>query len=98
LEPPKKPVIFLKPRTAITGLFDGVVYPKIVNELNHDGELAVVIGDRMKKVESRKVMEYVFGFMIFNDVSARDIQFRDKQWTRGKSFNTRGSPKTLGQP
>ncbi len=88
LQPPQEPVIFLKPRTAISGPYDDIVYPSIVKELDYEGELAVVIGTKAKRVEPDKVMEHVFGFTVFNDVSARDIQFRDRQWTRGKSFDT----------
>ncbi len=88
LRPPTEPVIFLKPRTAIIGPYDDIVYPSIVTKLDYEGELAVVIGEKAKKVQSSRAMEHVFGFMVFNDVSARDIQFRDKQWTRGKSFDT----------
>ena len=88
LQPPQEPVIFLKPRTAISGPYDDIVYPSIVKELDYEGELAVVIGTRAKRVEPGKVIEHVFGFTVFNDVSARDIQFRDRQWTRGKSFDT----------
>ena len=88
LEPPKEPVIFLKPRTALSGPFEDVVYPSIVKELDYEGELAVVMGGKAKKVTPTESMKYIFGFMVFNDVSARDIQFRDRQWTRGKSFDT----------
>ncbi len=87
-ELPEDLVIFLKPPTALTGPFDPIVKPKTVKQLDYEGELAVVIAARCKNIEPSEALGYVFGYMVFNDVSARDIQFKYGQWTMGKSFDT----------
>jgi len=86
--PPEEPVIFMKPRTTLIGAYDTIVCPKFVTKLDYEGELAFVINEDCKNVKQEDAMNYVLGYMVFNDVSARDIQFGDKQWTRGKSFDT----------
>lgn len=83
-----EPVIFMKPRTAIIGPDDSIVKPTFVNELDYEAELAVIIGKRGKNITVEGAKEHIFGYTCFNDVSARDIQFKDKQYTRGKSFDT----------
>ena len=85
---PEEPVIFMKPYTAITGPEHPIVYPEITSQLDYEAELAVVMGRKCKKVRKEEALEYVLGYTCFNDVSARDIQFKDKQWVRGKSFDT----------
>jgi len=85
---PKEPIIFIKPRTAIIGPNENIIKPRFVKQLDYEGELAVVIGKKAKNVSAAKVKDYIFGYTVFNDVSAREIQFGDKQWTRGKSFDT----------
>jgi len=86
--PPQEPVIFIKPRTTLVGAHDAIICPKFVTKLDYEGELAFVIKNNCKNVKQEEAMNYVLGYMVFNDVSARDIQFGDKQWTRGKSFDT----------
>jgi 2-keto-4-pentenoate hydratase/2-oxohepta-3-ene-1,7-dioic acid hydratase in catechol pathway len=86
--PPQEPVIFMKPHTAITGPNDAIVKRPFVTELDYEGELAIVIGKAAKDVPESEALNYVFGYTILNDVSARDFQFKDKQWTRGKGFDT----------
>jgi 2-keto-4-pentenoate hydratase/2-oxohepta-3-ene-1,7-dioic acid hydratase in catechol pathway len=86
--PPDEPVIFMKPHTTIIGPNEKIVKPKFVRELDYEGELAVVIGRRAKNISVTEAQEVIFGYTVFNDVSARDIQFKDVQWTRGKSFDT----------
>ncbi|MEM2856957.1 MAG: fumarylacetoacetate hydrolase family protein [Candidatus Nitrosocaldaceae archaeon] len=88
IKPPDEPVIFMKPRTTLIGAFDDIIAPRLVKELDYEAEMAFVISKRCKNVNKREAMKYVLGYMVFNDVSARDIQFKDKQWTRGKSFDT----------
>ncbi len=88
LAPPEEPVIFMKPRTTLIGPYDTIVCPTFVTKLDYEGELAFVISKDCKNVKQEDAMNYVLGYMVFNDVSARDIQFDDKQWTRGKSFDT----------
>lgn len=85
---PKDLIIFMKPRTAIIGPNESIVYPSFVKKLDYEAELAVVIGWRGKNIPISDVEKHIFGYTVFNDVSARDIQFGDKQWTRGKSFDT----------
>jgi len=85
---PEDLIIFMKPRTAVIGPNESIIYPSIVKELDYEAELAVIVGQRGKNMPIAEVENYIFGYMAFNDVSARDIQFRDKQWTRGKSFDT----------
>jgi len=85
---PDEPIIFMKPRTAIIGPDQPIVRPKLVKQLDYEAELAVVIGEKGKNILVSEAKKYIFGYTAFNDVSARDIQFKDKQWTRGKSFDT----------
>jgi 2-keto-4-pentenoate hydratase/2-oxohepta-3-ene-1,7-dioic acid hydratase in catechol pathway len=85
---PQDIIIFMKPRTAIIGTNEPIVYPNFVKKLDYEAELAVIIGRRGKNIPISNVEKHIFGYTAFNDVSARDIQFSDKQWTRGKSFDT----------
>jgi len=85
---PSEPIIFMKPRTAVTGPNEPIVKPAFVKELDYEAELAIIIGKRGKDIAVEDAKEHIFGYTCFNDVSARDIQFKDKQWTRGKSFDT----------
>jgi len=88
-EPPaKEPIIFMKPHTTIIGPNEKIIKPTFVKELDYEGELAIIIGKKAKNVTITQAESCIFGYTIFNDVSARDIQFRDGQWTRGKSFDT----------
>ena len=86
--PPDEPIVFMKPRTTLIGTGDNIVCPKFVTQLDYEGELAFVIGNKCKNVKPEEAMKYVLGYMIFNDVSARDIQFKESQWTKSKSFDT----------
>ncbi|WP_415280665.1 fumarylacetoacetate hydrolase family protein [Candidatus Nitrososphaera sp. FF02] len=88
--PPKDPVIYMKPRTALAGPLDDITCPRSVTQLDYEGELAVVIGRQCSKVEEGTALDYVAGYFVINDVSARDIQFMDKQYTRAKGFDTFG--------
>jgi 2-keto-4-pentenoate hydratase/2-oxohepta-3-ene-1,7-dioic acid hydratase in catechol pathway len=88
LTPSEEPVIFLKPRTALNSPHGDVISPSYVKRLDYEAEIAVIIGSRVKKITEEDSLNAVFGYMIFHDVSARDIQFRDKQFTRGKSIDT----------
>ena len=89
-KPPSEPVIYLKPRTSLTGPFENIICPKFVKQLDYEGELAFVIGKRCKNVAQEDALSYVAGYFIMNDVSARDIQFVDKQYSRAKGFDTFG--------
>ena len=85
---PDEPIIFMKPRTAIVGPEESVVRPSFVTELDYEVELAIIIGRKGKNIPVSDAKDYIFGYTVFNDISARDIQFKDGQWTRGKSFDT----------
>jgi 2-keto-4-pentenoate hydratase/2-oxohepta-3-ene-1,7-dioic acid hydratase in catechol pathway len=88
LTPSDEPVIFMKPRTALNEPFRDVICPSFVTRLDYEAELAVVIGRETKKAPEDKALDSVFGYMILHDVSARDIQFKDRQFTRGKGIDT----------
>src|ERR687889_1336075 len=88
LTPSEEPVIFIKPRTALNSPHGTVISPSYVKRLDYEAEIAVVMGKKIKKMPEDESLDAVFGYMIFHDVSARDIQFRDKQFTRGKSIDT----------
>src|SRR5438132_5322951 len=85
---PERAIIFAKFPTAIIGPGDSIVLPRISEQVDYEAELAFVIGKRGKHVAESEAAEYGAGYMCLNDVSARDIQFGDKQWVRGKTFDT----------
>jgi 2-keto-4-pentenoate hydratase/2-oxohepta-3-ene-1,7-dioic acid hydratase in catechol pathway len=88
LTPSDEPVIFIKPRKALNHPFEDIVCPRFVQRHDYEAELAIIIGRNTKNIEPEKASESVFGYMILHDVSARDIQFKDKQFTRGKGIDT----------
>ena len=88
LMPSDEPVIFIKPRTALNSPYSDIICPTFVRRLDYEAEIAVVIGKKTKEVSEDEALDYVFGYMIMHDVSARDIQFKDKQFTRGKGMDT----------
>jgi 2-keto-4-pentenoate hydratase/2-oxohepta-3-ene-1,7-dioic acid hydratase in catechol pathway len=85
---PDEPVIFMKPHTTIIGPNEKIIKPSFVKKLDYEAELAIVIGRKAKNIPVSEAASCIFGYTILNDVSARDIQFKDKQWTRGKGFDT----------
>lgn len=88
-EPPKEPLIFLKPPSAIIALGEAIVCPAVSKRVDHEGELAVVIGKRCRRLKpGDNPLDYVFGYTCVNDVTARDLQKADVQFTRGKGFDT----------
>jgi 2-keto-4-pentenoate hydratase/2-oxohepta-3-ene-1,7-dioic acid hydratase in catechol pathway len=89
-KPPTEPVIYLKPRTSLIGPMDDILCPKFVKQLDYEGELALTIGRKCKNVSTTEASDYIAGYFVLNDVSARDIQFIDKQYTRAKGFDTFG--------
>lgn len=89
-ELPTEPIIFIKPITTIVADGDVVRMPGWAGRIDYEGELAVVIGKRCRKVAEQDALSYVAGYSCFNDVTARDIQRKDVQWTRAKSFDTFG--------
>ncbi|PWU79693.1 MAG: 2-keto-4-pentenoate hydratase [Candidatus Nitrosopolaris wilkensis] len=88
--PPKEPVIYMKPRTSLIGPVDDILCPKFVKQLDYEGELALVINKKCRNVAEKDALNFVAGYFILNDVSARDLQFTDKQYTRAKGFDTFG--------
>jgi 2-keto-4-pentenoate hydratase/2-oxohepta-3-ene-1,7-dioic acid hydratase in catechol pathway len=85
---PGEPLLFLKPNTAVIGPDAPVVLPEASTEVHHEGELAVVIGRMCKDVPIERAGEVIFGYTCANDVTARDLQREDGQWTRAKGFDT----------
>jgi 2-keto-4-pentenoate hydratase/2-oxohepta-3-ene-1,7-dioic acid hydratase in catechol pathway len=86
--PTPEPIIFIKPHTTIIGPNEKIIKPNFVKQLDYEGELAIIIGKKAKNVTISEAESCIFGYTVFNDVSARDFQYRDSQWTRGKSFDT----------
>jgi 2-keto-4-pentenoate hydratase/2-oxohepta-3-ene-1,7-dioic acid hydratase in catechol pathway len=87
-EVPSEPLVFLKPNTSVVGPGDPVLYPSQSQEVHYEGELAVVIGRICRDVPAERAAEVVFGYTVGNDVTARDLQRRDVQFTRAKGFDT----------
>ena len=85
---PLEPVFYLKPRTCLTGPFEDVKSPDFITQLDFEGELAVVVGERCKNISETNAMTVISGYMIMNDISARDIQYTDIQVSRSKCFDT----------
>ena len=85
---PKSPVTFSKYVTSVIGEHQSIVLPSVSSQVDYEAELAVVIGRRAKQVPVERALDYVLGYTNLNDVSARDLQFADGQWQRGKSCDT----------
>lgn len=88
VELPKEPLLFAKWPNALIGPGEAIVIPPLVTKADYEAELGVVIGARVKGVSKENALEAVRGYLCANDVSARDLQFADGQWTRGKSVDT----------
>jgi len=87
-EAPEAPLLFFKPNTSVIGPGDTIVRPTQSERTDYEGELAVVIGRVAKNVPAERALDYVFGYTIANDVTARDLQRSDGQWARAKGFDT----------
>ena len=87
-EVPKEPIIFLKPNTSVIGPGEVIRWPEDSSRVDHEVELAIVISRICKDVPKEKYSDVIFGYTIANDVTARDLQKSDGQWTRAKSFDT----------
>ena len=85
---PAEPLMFLKPNTSVVGPGDPVFYPRQSSEVHYEGELAVVIGRICRDVTPDRVAEVVYGYTVGNDVTARDLQRSDVQFTRAKGFDS----------
>lgn len=87
---PEEPIIFIKPSTAIIGHCDNIIYPKSSSQVDYEAELGVVISKETHHVKAEDALDYIGGYTVINDVTARDLQRKDIQWTRAKSFDTFG--------
>jgi 2-keto-4-pentenoate hydratase/2-oxohepta-3-ene-1,7-dioic acid hydratase in catechol pathway len=87
-EVPAEPIIFLKPNTSVIGPGDTIVWPAMAPTIDYEAELAIVIGRVCKEVPKERVKDVIFGYTMANDVTTRELQKRDGQWTRAKSFDT----------
>ena len=85
---PVEPLIFIKPSTSVIGTEDVIIYPESSERVDYEGELGVVIKSVARRVAKEKAADYILGYTCVNDVTARDLQAKDKQWTRSKSFDT----------
>ncbi len=88
MEVPEEPILFIKPPSAVIGHQDKIIYPKTCSKVDYEGELAIIIGKKCKSISYDRALDVVAGFTCFNDVTARDLQKKDGQWTRAKSFDT----------
>ena len=87
-ELPPEPIVFFKPNTSVIGPGDEIIRPPETELLHYEGELAVVFGKKCRRVPAEKASEVIFGYTVADDVTCRDLQNRDGQWTRSKSFDT----------
>jgi 2-keto-4-pentenoate hydratase/2-oxohepta-3-ene-1,7-dioic acid hydratase in catechol pathway len=87
-EVPKEPLIFLKPASSVVRDGDAIVLPKQSAQVEHEGEIGIVIGERLKNAPADRTLSAVQGVVALNDVTARDLQRKDSQWTRAKGFDT----------
>jgi len=85
---PEEPILFLKPASSIIGHGDEIIYPPQSKQVDYEVELAVIISKKAKNVRTVDALDYVAGYTILNDITARDLQQKDGQWTRAKSFDT----------
>ncbi|MFQ6016024.1 MAG: fumarylacetoacetate hydrolase family protein [Anaerolineae bacterium] len=88
VEVPTTPLIFLKPPSAVIGSGQPIVYPPFTKRLEYEGELAVVMGRQAQRVKAAEALDYVLGYTCANDVTARDLQRQDSQWSRAKGSDT----------
>ncbi len=85
---PEEPLIFMKPGSAVIGPGDDIVHPKASKRVDYEAELALVIGKKARRVSREEAGAYILGYTCFNDVTARDLQRKDVQYTRAKGFDT----------
>ncbi|ADL13597.1 fumarylacetoacetate hydrolase family protein [Acetohalobium arabaticum] len=88
MELPEEPVIFIKPATAVIGPEDVIKYPAVSSQVDYEAEIAAVIKREAKDITAQEAEDYTLGYTCFNDITARDLQDKDGQWTRAKSFDT----------
>lgn len=87
-EVPKIPLIFLKPSSSVIAHGDSIILPPLSKQVEHEAELVAVIGKKARSIDPNRSLDYVLGYTLGNDVTARDLQNQDSQWTRAKGFDT----------
>lgn len=85
---PKFPALFLKPSSSVIGNMDNIIYPDMSEQVDYEAELAIVIGETASYVSESEAKKYILGYTCLNDITARDLQRLDSQWTRAKGFDT----------
>lgn len=88
VEKPNLPLLFLKPPSAILNPGEAIILPTQSRQVDHEAELVVVIGRKGRRIPAEQARDFIYGYTIGNDVTARDLQKADNQWTRGKGFDT----------
>ncbi len=88
LSVPEEPILFIKPPSAVIGHHGKIMYPRISKRVDFEAELAIIIGKKCKNIAYERAYDVIAGFTCFNDITARDLQRKDGQWTRSKSFDT----------
>ncbi|MGB9977826.1 fumarylacetoacetate hydrolase family protein [Methanobacterium sp.] len=88
MELPEEPIIFMKPSTSVVGHLDNIIYPASSSQVDYEGELGIVLSKEARNVKSEDAADYIGGYTAVNDITARDLQRKDGQWTRAKSFDT----------
>jgi len=88
LEIPKEPVLFIKPSTSVIGPGDPILFPKMSRRVDYEAELAIVIKKTSRHITEKQAKDFILGYTCFNDVTARDLQPKNGQWTLAKSFDT----------
>ena len=88
MELPEEPIIFMKPPTSVSGHLDDIIYPTSSSQVDFEGELGIVLSKEARNVKAEDAADYIGGYTAVNDVTARDLQRKDGQWTRAKSFDT----------
>jgi 2-keto-4-pentenoate hydratase/2-oxohepta-3-ene-1,7-dioic acid hydratase in catechol pathway len=86
--PPDEPLIFIKPASSVIGPEDKIIYPASSKRVDYEGEIGVVIKSLARQVSKEEAGQHILGYTCVNDVTARDLQAKDKQWTRAKGFDT----------
>jgi 2-keto-4-pentenoate hydratase/2-oxohepta-3-ene-1,7-dioic acid hydratase in catechol pathway len=87
-EVPSEPIIFIKPNTSVIGPNETIIWPRMSERIDYEAELAIVIGRICKEVPASKAKDVIYGYTLANDVTARDLQKKDGQWSRAKGFDT----------
>jgi len=85
---PEEPILFMKPPTSVIAHQEPIIYPEMSQEVDYEAEMAIVMAETATKINSEDAWDFIGGYTVLNDVTARDLQRKDGQWTRAKSFDT----------